>query len=49
MELKKMKCVTFTGIDGWTDIDELEVIQNQYPMVEFGVLLSKNWHENGVH
>lgn len=48
MELKKMKQITFTGIDGWTDIDELEVIQNQYPMVEFGVLLSKNWHENGM-
>lgn len=48
MELKKMKQITFTGIDGWTDIDELEVIQNQYSMVEFGVLLSKNWHENGM-
>ena len=48
METRKLKCVTFTGIDGWTDIDELEVIQNQYPMVEFGVLLSKNWHENGM-
>lgn len=48
MEIKKLKHITFTGIDGWTEINELEVIHQHYPMVEFGVLLSKNWHENGM-
>jgi len=48
MELKKMKQITFTGIDGWTNPYDLKVIQNQWPMVEFGVLLSAHWYENGM-
>lgn len=46
--MKKLKQITFTGIDGWTDVSELKMIQREYPMVEFGVLLSKNWRENGM-
>jgi hypothetical protein len=48
MELKKLKHITFTGIDGWTEIFDLQVIQQQWPMVEFGVLLSAHWYENGT-
>ena len=43
----KLKHITFTGIDEKTDIKALIEIQNRYPYVEFGVLVSKNWHENG--
>ncbi len=39
--------ITFTGVDGWTDIDRLVDIQERYPLAEFGVLLSKNWLNNG--
>lgn len=43
----KLKHITFTGIGIDTDIEELKQIQREYPIVEFGVLLSKNWKENG--
>ena len=43
----KIKYVTFTGIDNWTDLDELERIQQQYPYAEFGVLVSYHYAENG--
>ena len=43
----KLKHVTFTGVDWRTDIDELKTIQNDYPYVEWGVLVAKNWKDNG--
>lgn len=43
----KLKQITFTGIDKWTDLSALQKIQSAIPMVEFGVLLSRNWQENG--
>ena len=44
---KKFCGITFTGIDWKTDISELYEIQKQYPYVEWGVLVSKNWKTNG--
>ena len=43
----KLQHITFTGIDGKTDLGALWDLQGQYPIVEFGVLVSKNWRENG--
>ena len=43
----KLKHITFTGIDGKTDLDALWELQQQYPIAEFGVLVSKNWRDNG--
>ena len=43
----KLRHITFTGIDGKTDIGILQKIQQLYPFAEFGVLVSKNWRENG--
>ena len=43
----KLKQITFTGIDRWTDLSELKKIQKYVPNIEFGVLLSRNWKENG--
>lgn len=43
----KLKHITFTGIDAKTDIRELIDIQRKYPIVEFGVLTSYHWYENG--
>lgn len=43
----KLKQITFTGIDRWTDLTELVKLQKYIPNIEFGVLLSKNWQENG--
>lgn len=43
----KLKHVTFTGVDSFTDIDELCQIQQQYPLAEFGVLVAENWKDNG--
>lgn len=43
----KLKHITFTGVDSKTDIDRLVEIQREYPIVEFGVLASKHWNENG--
>lgn len=45
--MNNLKHITFTGIDWKTDIHELVKIQNEYPYVEWGVLVSKNWKENG--
>lgn len=39
--------VTFTGIDGRTDVDRLVDIHRRYPYVEFGVLMSYDWPYNG--
>lgn len=46
--MKKIKGITFTGIDGWTDVEELKAIQQRWPIVEFGVLMSEHWYENGT-
>lgn len=43
----KLQHITFTGIDGKTDLCALWEIQHQYPIAEFGVLVAKNWRENG--
>lgn len=43
----KLTHITFTGVDEWTDIERLVSIQQRYPKAEFGVLLSKNWQDNG--
>lgn len=45
--MAKLKHVTFTGIDAKTDIVRLIALQHHYPFVEWGVLISKNWKENG--
>ena len=42
-----LKHITFTGIDTNTDIDDLIDIQREFPIVEFGILASYNWAENG--
>ncbi len=43
----KLTRVTFTGIDLWTDLQRLSDISQKHPYVEFGLLLSKDWQENG--
>lgn len=43
----RLKYVTFTGVDTRTDINRLKSIQEEYPYVEFGVLLSDDWSYNG--
>lgn len=43
----RLKHITFTGIDARTDLQELQAIQQQYPLAEFGVLTSYHWNENG--
>jgi len=43
----KLQHITFTGIDGKTDLGALWEIQQKYPMVEWGVLVAKNWKDNG--
>lgn len=43
----RLQHITFTGIDAKTDIQELIDIQREYPIVEFGVLTSYHWYENG--
>ena len=39
--------ITFTGIDERTDLDRVERISEQHPYVEWGILLSYHWWENG--
>lgn len=39
--------ITFTGIDAKTDLRELQDIQREFPIAEFGVLTSYHWDENG--
>ncbi len=43
----KLTKVTFTGFDERTDVKRLVQLQKKYPFVEFGVLLSYDWQENG--
>lgn len=42
-----IKHIRFAGIDKKTDINKLVQLQKEYPIVEFGMLSSKNWVENG--
>jgi hypothetical protein len=42
----RIKHVTFTGVDRWTDISKLKALSVLFPKVEFGVLMSQNWNEN---
>ena len=43
--MANLKHITLTGIDDRTDIKELVRLQKQYPLAEFGVLLS--WSRQG--
>lgn len=43
----KLTSITFTGIDERTDLDRVQSISEKYPYVEWGVLLSYHWQENG--
>ena len=43
----RLQHITFTGIDGKTDLRAIMDIRKKYPIAEFGVLVSKNWHKNG--
>lgn len=43
----KLTSISFTGIDARTDLNELEHITKENPFVEFAVLLSRNWKDNG--
>ena len=43
----RLQHITFTGVDGKTDLGRLWEIQQEYPIAEFGVLVAKNWRENG--
>lgn len=43
----KIKHISLIGIDKNTDLDKLQELQKKYPLAEFGVILSKNWAENG--
>ena len=45
--VEKLQHITFTGVDGKTDIGRMYEIQQKYPLVEWGVLVAKNWRENG--
>lgn len=45
--IMKLKHITFTGLDERTDVNQLKIIQKAFPIVEFGVLMSKNWKTNG--
>lgn len=46
MKNLKLKQVTFTGVDNDTNPHELQKIQKDYPIAEFGVLVTKNWAHN---
>lgn len=43
----KLRHITITGIDQLTEIDGLQELQEKFPWVEFGILFSKHWYENG--
>lgn len=43
----KLQHITFTGIDARTNFKALCEIQREFPFVEFGVLTSYHWNENG--
>jgi hypothetical protein len=43
----KLKHITFTGIDAKTPLWGLIDLQKEYPIAEFGVLMSYKWQTNG--
>ena len=43
----KLHQITFTGIGTDTDLKLLKEIQDEYPLAEWGVLISRNWKDNG--
>lgn len=43
----KLVGISMIGIDEKTDLDELEKLQAMDERVEFGVIVSQNWAENG--
>jgi len=43
----KIDRVTFTGVDDSTNIKELELISEEFPFVEFGILYSENQEGKG--
>ena len=45
--MRNIERIVFTGIDESTNLSELCKIQEEYPKVEFGVLISENHDENG--
>ena len=45
--MEKITNITFTGLDARTDVSELEKIQKEYPIAEFGILMSKHYDHNG--
>lgn len=45
--MKNLKHITFTGIGTDTDFKALREIQNEFPHIEWGVLMSRNWEKNG--
>ena len=47
MRTELLQHITFTGVDDTTDIGRLKDLQEQYPLTEFGVLLSEDWKKNG--
>ena len=47
MKLAHLCHITFTGIDARTDVRALHEIQREFPIAEFGVLVSNHWKENG--
>ena len=38
----KIDCVTFTGADDKTDLDRMNQLSNEFPFIEWGVLISKS-------
>lgn len=45
--MSKLKHISLIGIDEKTDLEKLQKLQEEYPLVEFGVIISKNWKDNG--
>lgn len=43
----KLRHITITGVDQLTEIKGLQELQEKFPWVEFGILFSKHWDENG--
>ena len=44
----KLSKITFTGIDDYTEMKRVESLSKEYPYAEFGLLVSKDWLENGT-
>ena len=45
--MKEICHIAFTGVDARTDIRQLQKLQNDYSLAEFGILTSYHWQENG--